>query len=150
VIVNFKKKAETFLYYVPHFKLCRSSFKFQICVLRRELGVAESQLRFVGKSVFFPLSKFTAGVENLVVTLLTFPRNNLRNFTPAYIYTAVRKYVITVYNESIIEAFMVTFLGAFAKLRKYTISFVMSVLSSICPSVLPSVRSRDTTRLVLE
>jgi hypothetical protein len=40
--------------------------------------------------------------------------------------------------------------GAFAKWRKATVSFVMSVCLSVCPPVLPSVRPHGTTRLPLD
>ena len=42
------------------------------------------------------------------------------------------------------------FLGAFAKLRKAIIIFVMSVCLSVCPSVLPSFRLHGTTWLPLD
>jgi hypothetical protein len=42
------------------------------------------------------------------------------------------------------------FLGAFAKLRKATVGFVMSVCLSVCPSVRPSVLLHGTTEPPLD
>jgi len=61
----------------------------------------------------------------------------------------VRRHPITLFVAAQYLKLM-QFLGAFEKLRKITISFVMSVHSSACLSVCPSFLPHGTTRLPME